>query len=77
MGWARRFVSECGAVPAVLGWGVLEGSACRASNACETARPWRFGDVRQPRVMERFTRCGSKALDSRALHCLLPSAMLR
>ena len=29
------------------------------------------------RIMEQFTRCCSNALDSRALHCLLPSAMLR
>ena len=30
-----------------------------------------------PCVMERFTRCGSNALDSKALHCLLSSATLR
>ena len=29
------------------------------------------------RIMEQFTRCGSNALDSAAMHCLLPSAMLR
>ena len=38
---------------------------------------WRLGGARQTHIMERFTRCGSIALDSAAMHCLLPSAMLR
>ena len=27
-----------------------------------------FGDTRQPHIVERFTRCGSNALDSAAMH---------
>ena len=32
------------------------------------ARLWCFGDARQTHIMERFTRCGSNALDRKALH---------
>ena len=39
-----------------------------AGFVCERGASWRLGDVRQTRVMERFTRCGSNALDSAALH---------
>ena len=36
--------------------------------AYERGVSWCFGDVRQTRVMERFTRCGSNALDGEAMH---------
>jgi len=46
-------------------------------SSVSVARSWHLGDVWQTPIMERFTRYGSNALDSEALHCLLSSAMLR
>ena len=54
----------------VVAWGPRGSSA-------SVARSWHPGDVRQIRAVEQFTRCVGNALDSKALHCLLPSAMLR
>ena len=45
--------------------------------AYERGVSWCFGGARQAHIMEQFTRCDSNALDSAAMHCLLPSAMLR
>ena len=47
------------------------------SLSVSVARLWCFGHARQTHIMERFARRGSNALDSAAMHCLLPGAMLR
>ena len=57
--------------------GVVGSGGVVAGFVCERGVSWRLGDVRQTHIMERFTRYGSNALDSAAMHCLLPSAMLR
>ena len=57
--------------------GVVGSGGVVAGFVCERGVSWRLGDVRQTHIMERFTRYGSIALDSVAMHWLLPSAMLR
>ena len=62
---ARPHVWGCGGVGQCCCGGVawvVEGFAY------ERGVSWCFGDVRQTRVMERFTRCGSNALDGEAMH---------
>ena len=56
-----------GARPRVCGVVVGSGSVV-AGFVCERGASWCFGDARQTHVMEHFTRCGSNALDSEALH---------
>ena len=62
-------VFGCGLVvrPCVCGVVVGSGSVV-AGFVCERGASWHLGDVRQTRIMEQFTRCGSIALDSEALH---------
>jgi len=49
--------------------GVVVGSgSVVAGFVCERSASWCFDDARQTHIMERFTRCGSNALDSEALH---------
>ena len=56
--------------------GVVGSGGVVAGFVCERGASWCFGGARQTHIMEQFTRCGSNALDSAAMHCLLPSAML-
>ena len=48
--------------------GVVGSGGVVAGFVCERGVSWRLGDVRQTHIMERFTRYGSNALDSEALH---------
>ena len=81
---ARLFGRARARMYAGLLLGVVAAGACAhvcagllGGTSASVAWSWRLGDVRQTQIIERFTRCGSNALDSEALHYLLPSAMLR
>ena len=67
----------CGVVAVCLGVGLACAHVCAGllwglracwGFVCACGWSWPLGDVRQTHIMERFTRCGSNALDSEALH---------
>ena len=52
----RVYAGDCGVGGVVTGF------------VCERGASWCFGDARQTRIMERFTRRASNALDREAMH---------